>query len=73
MIVDEIRKWKEAEPFQKYKLVLTNGEELVVHRRGGLGIAPEGRFLVYPLEPAGHRIVRPADIATVTLAEGSAA
>jgi hypothetical protein len=73
MVLDEIRKWKEAEPFRKFKLVLSSGEELVVQRRGELGIAPEGRFLVYPLEPAGYRVVRPADITTVDLAEGSAA
>jgi hypothetical protein len=73
MIVDEIRSWKEAEPFRRFKLVLANGEELVVRWRGGLGIAPENRFLIYALEPAGYRLVSPADVASVKLAEGNAA
>ncbi len=65
MIVDEIRKLREADPFRPYKLVLTDGEELIVERRAGIGVAPEGRFLVYPLEPAGYRIVRPTDVKAV--------
>jgi hypothetical protein len=73
MIVDEIRKWKEAEPFRQFKLVLSNGEELLVHRRGALAIDPDAAFVVYPIEPGGFRVVRSKDITSVRAAEGTAA
>jgi hypothetical protein len=73
MIVDEIRRFREADPFRPYKLVLVNGEVLPINRRGGIAIAPEGRYFVYPVEPEGHRILRPADVKLVEAAESTAA
>ena len=73
MIVDEIRTWKEAEPFRKFKLVLANGEELIVHRRGALAIDPDGGFIVYPVDPGGFRVVRSKDVSSIRAAEGNAA
>jgi hypothetical protein len=62
MSVDEIRKLKEAIPFRPFKLVLANGDELLVGRRGAIAIAPEDKFLIYPLDPGGYRLVAPSDI-----------
>ena len=73
MVADDIRRFREAEPFQPYKLVLANGEELVVQRRGGIAIAPEGRYFVYPLDPGGARILRPAEVTHVEPVGGTAA
>jgi hypothetical protein len=73
MIVDEIRSWKEAEPFRKFKLVLATGEELLVYRRGLLAIDPQGVFVVYPVTPGGFRVVRSNEIRSVGAAEGNAA
>ena len=73
MIVDEIRSWKEAEPFRKFKLILSTGEELLVYRRGALSIDPQGVFVVYPITPGGFRIVRSKEISSVSPAEGNAA
>lgn len=30
MIIDDIRRWKEAEPFKPFTLILTNGREIHV-------------------------------------------
>ena len=73
MVADDIRKFREAEPFRPYKLVLVNGEELIVQRRGGIAIAPEGKYFVYPLEPDGHRVLRPKEVKLVEPAGGTAA
>ncbi len=71
--VDSIRSLKEADPFRPYKITLNNGEELVVRRRSGIGISPEGRYLVYPTDDGGYRIVRPQEIRSAEAVEGSAA
>jgi hypothetical protein len=74
MTVDEIRSWKEAEPFRKFLLVLANGEELLVPRRGSLGFDPDGRFVVYPfVDRGGYRIVPSQDISFIRPAESDAA
>jgi hypothetical protein len=74
MTVDEIRSWKEAEPFRRFLLVLANGEELLVPRRGSLAFDPDGRFVVYPFpDRGGHRIVPAKDISSIRAAEGHAA
>jgi hypothetical protein len=73
MSVDDIRKLKEAIPFRPFKLVLTNGDELVVGRRSALGIGPEGRFLFYPLDPAGCRFVNPVDVTAAAALTDTAA
>ena len=71
MIVDDIRGFREAIPFRPYKLVLASGEELPVPNRGGIAIAPEGRYLVYALEPDGPRILRPRDVRLVEAMVGT--
>ena len=73
MVADDIRKFRDAEPFRPYKLVLANGEELVVGHRAGVGIAPQERYFVYALNPDGYRILRPADVKAVAAVEGTAA
>ena len=73
MVADEIRKFREADPFRPYKLVLATGEELIVGHRGGIGIAPQERYFVYALEPDGYRVLRPADVKAVASTEGTAA
>ena len=73
MILDDIRRLKEAVPFQAFKIVLTNGDELRIDRRAAIGIGPDGRFLMYALEPAGCRFVNPAEVTTAELLKDTAA
>ena len=73
MHVDTIRSLKEADPFRPFKITLATGEELIVDRRSGIAIAPEGRYLVYPTDDGGYKIVRPADIRSAEAVGGSAA
>ena len=73
MIVDEIRRLREAIPFRPYKLVMADGEELVIERRSGIGIGPEGRYLVYPLAAGGYQLVNPADVKAAVVATETAA
>jgi hypothetical protein len=73
MDVDSIRKLKEAEPFLPFQLTLDSGEQLVVNHRAGLAIAPEDRYLLVVLEPAGYRIIRPTAVKSATTMSSSAA
>lgn len=73
MVVEDIRTLKEAEPFRPSKLVLANGEELLLERRSGIAIAPEGRFVLYPREPAGYRVLLPSDVKSVEAVRSNAA
>ena len=73
MHVDTIRDLKEAIPFRPFKITLTSGEELLVIRRSRVGIAPEKRYLIYATDDGGYKIVRPADIRSAEVLEGSAA
>jgi hypothetical protein len=73
MVADEIRKFREAEPFRPYKLVLASGEELVIDHRAGIGIAPQEKYFVYALEPDGYRVLRPSEVTSVKPVEGTAA
>ena len=73
MTIDEIRPWKEAQPFRKFKLVLASGEELVVHRRGALAFDAAAGIVVYPEESGGFRVVRSREITSIYAAEGNAA
>ena len=73
MILDEIRRLRDADPFQPYRLVLADGEQLLIDRRSGIGIGPEGRYLVYPLPAGGYKLVDPAHVKAAVAATETAA
>jgi hypothetical protein len=73
MLADDIRRFRDADPFRPYKLVLISGEELAVNHRAAVGIAPQEKYFVYALEPDGYRILRPREVKGVTAIEGTAA
>ena len=65
MTVEEIRTYRNAQPFQPFVMLMVDGRSISVADRLRLGIAPWGQVGVY--EGARFHLLAPADVVEIRL------
>ncbi|QOV89447.1 hypothetical protein [Humisphaera borealis] len=67
MDIEEIRRYRRAEPFRAFNLVLADGRKLPVDRPNALAIAPDGKLLAFQTLDSWFERIRPEAVAAIDL------